>query len=118
MEAIGNGVTLYFMKIVVAIVIFVVGRFLAGHVTELLVKLLNKKNVETTLVNFLKNIAYYVLLIAIIIAALNHLGINTTSLLTIVGAAGLAIGLALKDSLSNFSSGVMLVFFRPFPIPL
>ncbi|HDM77631.1 MAG TPA: mechanosensitive ion channel, partial [Deltaproteobacteria bacterium] len=61
-------------------------------------------------------IIYYTLLIVVVIAAAGQLGINTTSFLTIVGAAGLAIGLALKDSLSNFASGVMLILFRPFRV--
>jgi small conductance mechanosensitive channel len=72
--------------------------------------------VDVTLLSFLENIIYYTLIIIVIIAALGQLGINTTSFLTIVGAAGLAIGLALKDSLSNFASGVMLILFRPFGV--
>ena len=68
------------------------------------------------LVRFLGNIVYTVLLLAVVMAALDRLGIQTTSLLAAFGAAGLAIGLALKDSLGNFYSGVMLILFRPFEV--
>lgn len=108
--------TAYATKTIAAIVIFLVGRKLAYWITDLTVKLLERNKVEATLVNFLKHIIFYALIITVIIAALNQLGINTTSFLTVIGAAGLAIGLALKDSLSNFSAGTMLVFFRPFKI--
>ena len=77
---------------------------------------MEKNNVDPTLSSFLKNILYYILLTAVIIAAAGQVGINTTSFLTVLGAASLAIGLALKDSLANFSSGVMLILFRPFKI--
>ena len=108
--------SLYSGKILAAVVIFIIGRWICGWLTTLFAKALERSNMEATIVKFLKNIVYYALLIAVIIAALNQLGINTTSLLTVLGAAGLAIGLALKDSLSNFSSGVMLILFRPFKL--
>jgi small conductance mechanosensitive channel len=75
---------------------------------------MNGKDVDPTLVNFLCNMVYAILLIAVILAALDTLGLPVTSLIAVVGAAGLAVGLALKDSLGNFASGVMLVMFRPF----
>ncbi len=115
-QDIANWLMVYSGKIMAAIAIFIIGRWLSGKLTNLLSHVLEKNKVEQTLINFLKNIAYYSLLVVVIIAALNQLGINTTSFLAIVGAAGLAIGLALKDSLSNFSSGVMLILFRPFKI--
>ena len=71
---------------------------------------------DITLTRFLESIVYYTLVVVVLIAVAGQLGINTTSFLTIVGAAGLAIGLALKDSLSNFSSGVMLILFRPYRV--
>ena len=77
---------------------------------------LTKSGADPILINFLKNFVYYILLAAVIIGALGYLGIKTTSLLGMLAAAGLAIGLALKDSLSNFASGVMIVMFRPFKI--
>ncbi len=113
-EALTYWVATYSVKIIVALLIFLIGKWLAGKISKLISKLLEKNKVDITLLSFLENIIYYTLIIIVIIAALGQLGINTTSFLTIVGAAGLAIGLALKDSLSNFASGVMLILFRPF----
>ena len=109
-------VTTYSLKIIGAILVFMIGKWIARRISKLLGKILLKNNVDETLSSFLGHIAYYVLFVMVIIAAVGQLGINTTSFLTIVGAAGLAIGLALKDSLSNFASGVMLIMFRPFKI--
>jgi small conductance mechanosensitive channel len=75
---------------------------------------MQRADMDETLVTFLSNLVYAILLAAVILAALDKLGVPVTSLLAILGAAGLAIGLALKDSLGNFAAGVMLVFFRPF----
>jgi len=115
-EAITLWTTTYSIKIVAAILIFIIGKWLSRKVTNLLTKLLEKNKIDATLVKFLDSIVYYILLIVVLIAAAGKLGINTTSFLTIVGAAGLAIGLALKDSLSNFASGFMLIMFRPYKI--
>lgn len=109
-------VTTYSFSIIGAILIFVVGKWLAGRITRILVKLLEKNKVDAALTGFLGNMSYYAMLVVVVIAAVGQLGINTTSFLTIVGAAGLAIGLALKDSLNNFASGVMIILFRPFGI--
>ena len=79
-------------------------------------RVMTRASMDEMLVRFLGNIVYTVLLLAVVMAALDHLGIQTTSLLAVFGAAGLAIGLALKDSLGNFSSGVMLILFRPFKV--
>ncbi len=109
-------VTEYSVKFIMAILILIIGKWLAGKVSKMVAKLLEKNKIDVTLIKFFDNIIYYTLMIVIIIAAAGQLGINTTSFLTIVGAAGLAIGLALKDSLSNFASGVMLIMFRPFKV--
>ncbi|MGD9553553.1 MAG: mechanosensitive ion channel family protein [Arcobacteraceae bacterium] len=107
----------YAMNIILALAIFFVGKWLVGEVTNLIIKALRKSSkLDETLVVFFKNIIYYALLIVVILTALKQVGIETTSFLAILGAAGLAIGLALKDSLSNFASGVMIVFFKPFKI--
>jgi len=106
----------YSLNIIGAILIFIVGKWLSRRIANILAKILAKNNVDQTLVNFLANLTYYTLLVLVIVAAAGRLGINTTSFLTIIGAAGLAVGLALKDSLSNFAAGVMLVLFRPFAI--
>ncbi|SDP14140.1 mechanosensitive ion channel family protein [Desulforhopalus singaporensis] len=103
-------------KIVAALLVFLIGKWVASRITILVVKILEKKNVDVTLIRFLRGIIYYALLIAVLIAAAGQLGIQTTSFLAILGAASLAVGLALKDSLANFSSGVMLILFRPFRV--
>jgi small conductance mechanosensitive channel len=104
------------IKIALALLILVVGNMLARMITRLITQLMTKARVDTILVKFLGNIFYVLLLIAVAVAAIDGLGVNVTSLLTIVGAAGLAVGLALKDSLSNLAAGVMLIVFRPFKL--
>jgi small conductance mechanosensitive channel len=102
------------LQILAALVIFVIGRWVARWIASALRKLLNRREVDGTLVDFLGNVVYATLLAAVILAALDSLGLPVTSLVAVMGAAGLAVGLALKDSLANFASGVMLVAFRPF----
>ncbi|MBI9082925.1 MAG: mechanosensitive ion channel [Desulfobacterales bacterium] len=109
-------ISAYGLKVIAALLIFFIGRWVSRRMTLLIVRLLRKKKVDETLVGFLENVFYYTLVVLVIIAAASQLGINTASLLTVVGAAGLAVGLALKDSLSNIASGVMLVLFRPFRV--
>ncbi|MGJ0333417.1 mechanosensitive ion channel [Aliarcobacter cryaerophilus] len=105
----------YSISFVFALLIFFIGKWISKSVVKILGKALRKVgDVDETLVKFLENIVYYALLTVVIIAALNKLGIATTSFLAILGAAGLAVGLALKDSLGNFASGVMIVLFKPF----
>lgn len=104
------------IKIIVALAIFVIGKKLAVSLTALSRKGMEKAGMDAALVKFLGGLIYTVLLVAVILAALDTLGINITSLLAILSVAGLAVGLALKDSLSNFSSGVMIMIFRPFKI--
>ena len=104
------------IKIAVALAIFVIGRWIAKWLTGVVRKLMAKSNMDDMLIQFLGNIVYTILLLVVVMAALDHIGIQTTSLLAVFGAAGLAIGLALKDSLGNFSSGVMLILFRPFKV--
>ena len=110
LEILTNGA----INFVIAILIFVVGKWLAKRLQKTLEALLRKRQVEEVLVDFLGTIVSALIIIAAIIAAVDTLGIPATSFMAILGAAGLAIGLALKDSLSNFASGVMLVLFRPF----
>jgi small conductance mechanosensitive channel len=103
-------------KIVMALLVFVIGRWLVKLLTKALRKVMEKGKVDRMLVNFLSNIAYAALLAVVVLAALEQLGVNTTSAMAILGAAGLAVGLALKDSLSSFAAGVMLIIFRPFKL--
>ena len=109
-EVLTNGA----INLVIAIIIFVVGKWLARRVQSALEAILRKRGVEEVLVDFLGTIASVMIIIVAVVAAFDQLGIPATSFMAIIGAAGLAIGLALKDSLSNFASGVMLVLFRPF----
>lgn len=99
-----------------AILIFWIGKKIAKLIANGSAKALEKANADLILINFVKSFVYFALLASVIIAALSQLGVKTTSLLGIFAAAGLAIGLALKDSLSNFAAGVMLVIFRPIKI--
>ncbi len=103
-------------SVAVALFILIAGRWLAMWFASIGKKAMNKGGVEETLSRFLSKLIYYALLTAVLIAAADQVGINTTSFLAIMGAAGLAIGLALKDSLANFASGVMLILFRPFKV--
>lgn len=102
------------INLLIALIIFVVGKWIARAVQNTLEKLLRKREVDEVLVDFLGNIVFALVIIVAVVAAFDTLGIPATSFMAIIGAAGLAIGLALKDSLSNFASGVMLVLFRPF----
>ncbi len=102
------------VKLVLALLIYIIGQWDAKKIAHTIGRLMEARNIDETLNRFLANIVYAILLIAVILAALDSLGLPITSLFAIVGAAGLAVGLALKDSLGNFASGVMLVMFRPF----
>jgi small conductance mechanosensitive channel len=104
------------IRIALALAIFVIGRWIAKVVVRFAERMMGKARLDDMLVTFLGNILYTALLLVVVIAALDQLGVQTTSLLAVFGAAGLAIGLALKDSLANFSSGVMLIIFRPFKV--
>ncbi|MBS93944.1 MAG: mechanosensitive ion channel protein [Chromatiales bacterium] len=104
------------MKLISAILIFLIGRWVAKLIVNAVRKALDKTDMEDTLERFLCNMLNAVLLVVVIIAAIGALGVETTSLLTVVGAAGLAIGLALQGSLSNFASGVLIVMFRPYRV--
>ena len=106
----------YGLKIVAAIVIFIVGRWVARALKRLAVRMMKKADVDQTLISFVGNLTYIALLVFVIIAALNQLGIQTTSFIAIIGAAGLAIGLALQGSLANFAAGVLMIIFRPFKV--
>lgn len=102
------------INVVTAILVFFIGKRIAKVLVAMTKKILAKTKLDNVLIEFFSTILYAVLLLVVSIAALEQLGIETTSLVALVGAAGLAIGLALKDSLSNFASGVMLIIFRPF----
>lgn len=102
------------LRIALALTIFLVGKMLAASLTRFVSRLMTRAEMDTMLVNFLGSLGHATLLVVVVLASLDVLGVPITSLLAIVGAAGLAIGLALKDSLSNLAAGVMIVVFRPF----
>ncbi len=102
------------LKLIAALAIFIVGRWVARAMTGWLRRLCEGADLDDTLASFVSSLAYVTLMAVIILTALGALGVPTTNFLAILGAAGLAVGLALKDSLSNFAAGVMLVVFRPF----
>ena len=104
------------MNFIVAVLIFVVGKMLARIASNIFEKVLTKAKVDVTLATFGRNITYFAMLAYVCIAALNKLGIETNSFIAIIGAAGLAIGLALQGSLSNFAAGVMMIIFHPFKL--
>jgi small conductance mechanosensitive channel len=106
----------YGLKVIAAIVVFVVGRWLAKALRKLAKRLMTKNKVDATLISFVGNLIYFAMLLFVIIAALNQIGIQTTSLIAVIGAAGLAIGLALQGSLSSFAAGFLLILFRPFKV--
>ena len=102
------------INIAMAIVIYVVGRFVVGMLLSVFRRVMAKSKYDDMLINFLESIISAILMLFVIVASLNELGVDTTSLVAIVGAAGLAIGLSLQDSLKNFAAGVMLLVFKPF----
>ena len=106
----------YGMNLVAAVVIFIIGKWAARLVSRLIENALIKSKVEKTLASFAKNIIYSAILAFVVIAALNKLGVETSSFIAIIGAAGLAVGLALQGSLSNFAAGVLMVIFQHFKI--
>lgn len=105
-------VTQFGVQIISAIAILTIGIWASKSVTKLLRKILNRKNVDITLVEFSSSALKFTLYLFVIIAAVSRLGIETTSLIAALGAAGLAIGLALQGSLSNVAAGIMLIIFR------
>ncbi|MCG8426147.1 MAG: mechanosensitive ion channel [Chromatiales bacterium] len=109
-------VALYGVKVIAALAIFIVGRWIAKFIKKMLIKAMARSATDETISGFVANVAYIALLAFVIIAALNQLGIATTSFIAVLGAAGLAIGLALQGSLANFASGFLLIVFRPFKV--
>lgn len=108
--------TEYGIKVVGALAIFFIGKWMARKAIGLMRKAMVKSRVDETLISFSANALYVGLMIAVIVAAASNLGVNTTSFVAVFGAAGLAIGLALKDTLANVGAAVLIIFFRPFKV--
>lgn len=115
-EAVQNWLSTHGMNIIGAIVVLILGRIIAGMLRNVLQKVLMKSNLDQTIVGFLGNLFYGLLITLVVLVALGQVGVETTSFIAIIGAAGLAVGIALKDSLSNFAAGVMLLINKPFGI--
>jgi len=106
----------YGLAIVMALVIFVIGKWLARKISNLIGRAMAKGEVDPAIRHFVGSLVYWGLLIFVCIAALGQLGIQTASFVAIIGAAGLAVGLALQGSLANFAAGVLILIFRPFKV--
>jgi small conductance mechanosensitive channel len=106
----------FLVNLVAAIAVYIVGKWATRLIVRLLNSIMKRSKVDETLAKFLSDIAQTLLFVLVILMALNRLGVDTTSLAAILGAAGIAIGIALQGSLSNFAAGVMLILFKPFRV--
>jgi small conductance mechanosensitive channel len=104
------------IKALAALAIFIIGRWVAKGLRRGLQRMMEKGGADPIIIGFVSSIAYVALLAFVVIAALGQLGIQTTSFIAILGAAGLAVGLALQGSLSNFAAGFLMIIFRPFKV--
>jgi len=102
------------VKIMIALLIFLIGQLVAKIIARVLGKVLSHTKLDNILVGFIQSLVNALLMVFVIVAALDQLGVNTNSVIAVLGAAGLAIGLALQGSLQNFAAGFMLLIFRPF----
>ncbi len=113
-ELLNNVIYPWSLKLAAALAIFIIGRWVGKLLLRLVRVAMQKTDMDQMLIDFLSSIMNALFLLVIVVAALSSLGLNTTSLVALLGAAGLAIGLALQDSLKNFAAGVMMMIFRPF----
>lgn len=104
------------IQLVIAALVFFLGRAVARAITRLVQRLMRKAKVDESLTRFLSGVLYIVLLMVVVIAALEQLGVQTTAAIAVLGAAGLAIGLALQGSLGNFAAGVLIIVFKPYRV--
>ncbi len=104
------------INILLALTIFAVGRWVVGLILNLVDRLLGRAKVDPMLIRFVRSILHTVLLLFVVIAALDQLGVDTTSFIALIGAAGLAIAMSLQGLLQNFAAGVLLIIFRPFQV--
>lgn len=102
------------INIIMALLIFLVGKFVVSIIAKVIGSVMKKAMVDNILIEFISSIVKTVLLLFVVVASLNQLGVDTTSLIALIGAAGLAIGLSLQSTLQNLAAGVMLIIFRPF----
>lgn len=116
MDTAGDFILFYGLKVLIAVVIVVVGKKLARWLGDAVEKSLQKKEMDVEIQHFVSTLVYYAVLIFVMIAALGQLGIHTASFVAVIGAAGLAVGLALQGSLANFAAGVLILIFKPYRV--
>jgi small conductance mechanosensitive channel len=109
-------IALYGLKLIAAVAILVIGYFAAIGIRAFLRRMLQRSRVDETLVSFITSVSYVAIMAFVIIAAVGKLGVQTASFVAVIGAAGLAVGLALQGSLANFAAGVLMVIFKPFKV--
>ena len=108
--------SMYGLKVIGGILIFIIGRIVAKVLRHILLTALRKAKTEESLVSFAGHLCYTAMMVFVILAALSQIGFRTTSMVAVIGAAGLAVGLALQGSLSNFAAGVLIIIFKPFRV--
>ncbi|MCW8887511.1 MAG: mechanosensitive ion channel [Gammaproteobacteria bacterium] len=106
----------YGLNLILAILTYVVGKWVSKILKKTVIKVMTRAKTDAILITFTSNLVYAALIVFVVIAALGQLGVQTTSFIAILGAAGLAVGLALQGSLSNFAAGVLMIIFRPFKV--
>ncbi|VGO20070.1 mechanosensitive ion channel family protein [Pontiella sulfatireligans] len=116
METLQELVVQYGLQVLGALAILIIGMWFAKQLKKVLCKVMEKGKVDPTLISFVASLAYVFMQVFVVVAALEKLNVKTTSFVAILGAAGLAIGLALQGSLSNFASGVLMIIFKPFKV--
>ena len=115
-QSVGDFILFYGVKVLIALVIFVIGKMVAKWLSKTVEKMLQKKEMDVAIQHFVAALVYYAGLVFVIIAALGQLGIHTASFVAVIGAAGLAVGLALQGSLANFAAGVLILIFKPYRV--
>jgi len=115
-ESLVTLVSTWGLQVLGALAVLILGRWIAGMVRNAARRSLERTKTDASLIPFLSSLTYYLVLAVVLIAVLNLFGIETTSLIAVLGAAGLAVGLALQGTLSNFAAGVMILLFRPFRV--
>ena len=115
-DGVAANVAAYGLKVLGAVAVLIIGRAIAGLVRGGLRRSMSRRNVDDTLIPFVSSLVYWLVMVMVLIAVLTLFGINTTSLVAVLGAASLAVGLALQGTLANFAAGVMLLLFRPFRV--
>lgn len=116
LQQITESISTYGLKVIAALAIFIIGKWVVGMISRAVRRALDKRKLEPSLAGFSTSLIHAGLLAFVVIAALGQLGIQTTSFVAVLGAAGLAIGLALQGSLSNFAAGVLILIFKPYRV--